>query len=198
MEKWVLSNEIKKNMKKAKEAYDHYTAKSWQAKIDTMQPWEPLPERGVFFDDENRAAYNAALRSYGEDARDTLRLYKNDLSTLSAAAPSEAAARAVNVFALSSPGKDSTGYKRQVDNMIRAYGDNPIAHETIRTIAAKNGVYIDEHPANKAQRALDDIDMNINNFFEGNIVTTLERKADMTDGSIAFAGMMIDSFIDET
>ena len=199
MLKITLSDNILKNMKAAKAAYDAFSNASWREKVQTLKPGDPTPARGMFYDEANKDAFNKALDEYGADAKHTLKLFTDELNLRSVAAPNEDAARAISVFSMTPPTeKDTPHYRVQVDNMLRAYGSNPLAHEAIRSIAAKNGYRgIPKHPAIRAQEALDDIDYNVKQFFDGGHVIGLDVKAPFTDASVAFTASMIDSFINE-
>lgn len=197
MLKFTLSDNILKNMKAAKDAYDHFTEESWKAKVKTLKPGAPTPEHGVFYDEDNRIAFNKALLDFGADAKNTFKLFKNDLGLRTVAAPSADAERAIKVFSMTPAGDNMPSYRAQVDNMVNAYGSNPLAHEAIRSIAAQNGVHVEPHPAMRTQRSLADIEMNLNHFFDGNSVHSLEAKAPFDSGSVAFTAAMIDDFLNE-
>ena len=200
MTKQILLDEISKSMKAVRPAHDAALNKSFTVRVDNLRPGDPAPIRGRFYDAENKAAFNSQVDELKAQAISALRLYENDYAAELAAPPSETATRAINTFARLKPfGENDPEYKYQLDVLLKAYGSNPLAHEAIRSAARENGVKtINPHPAIKRRHALQDVEKNINTFFDNVRVPDLADRSTITEGYAAFTVGMIDDLLDET
>lgn len=184
-----LLSAIKKNMTELQNEFISATTKSWKEKVASMPNYAPLPKRGCFYDNENRAAYNARLEELRYETLDLVQSFRNSLNADISAAPSEEAVRALQTFAMlpiETIGKED--YARRVNALAERYGNNAMFSESLRTMAAKNEVFIEEHPAIKGYNEAARIEQSVNHFFNKHHVHSCGYGAaqEITDGEIAF------------
>lgn len=191
--KTEVMNKISKNMRAAKEAYERYTEQSWNSAVAKVRPGQPMPKKGVFYDNDNRLAFNDRLDDLRRDTEITINEYAKGLSKLSAKQPSEEAVRAVQMFSMMDPGTMSREeYSQRINDMIAEYGDNPLTYDTLRSLAVKNGVAsITKNPTMEAREALESVKMSVHGFFTRSVATFNGRETGLTDGAISWMEMQM-------
>ena len=185
----LISN-IKKNMAELQKSFNATTAASWDAKVSGMQTYERLPKKGCFYDAENREKFNARCAELKAATLDQVQNFRNSIDCDVAAAPSNEAVRALQMFAMLPPETlaSTEDYARRVNALADKYGDNVMFSESLRGIAAKNGVHMEEHPAIKAFNEADSIGHIVNNFFDRHHVLSGSdgSSQEITDAEIAY------------
>ena len=186
--------EINEAMKKTKEAYDHYVNESWLRKANSTPDYKPVPKRGQFYDSENKEKFNAALTENQNKAMKAVHEYIDQLSREKVATPSAEALAAVQMFAMMDPGSlTKSEYADRIDEMMTKYGDSPITYETLRSLAAKQGIRdFKEHPLmaeKESARAMED---SIKSFFRNHALSDSQNSTDITDGEISFISLALD------
>ena len=158
-----------------------------------MQWQKSAPKKGVFYDNDNRLAFNDRLDDLRRDTELTINEYAKGLSKLSAKQPSEEAVRAVQMFSMMDPGTMSREeYSQRINDMIAEYGDNPLTYDTLRGLAVKNGVAsITKNPTMEAREALESVKTSVHSFFARNVATSNGRETGLTDGSISWMEMQM-------
>lgn len=188
-----VMSKISANMRAAREAYKKYTEQSWNTAVTNRRHGQPIPKKGVFYDDDNRLAFNVELDALRRDTELTISEYAKGLSKLSAKQPSEEAVRAVQMFSMMDPGMMSREeYGQRINDMIAEYGDNPLTYDTLRSLAVKGGVVsIAKNPTMEARKALESVETSVHGFFARNKATANERETGLTDGAISWMEMQM-------
>ena len=182
---------ISKNLRAAKEAHERYTEKSWNAAVANRRYGQPIPKKGVFYDDDNRLAFNSELDALRRDTELTISEYEKGLSKLSATEPSEEAVRAVQMFSMMDPGTmNREEYGKRINDMIAEYGDNSLTYDTLRSLAVKNGVVsIAKNPTMEAREALESVKTSVHSFFARNTALNNEKEVGLSAGAISWMEM---------
>jgi len=185
--KILMMKEVGDAMREAQSAYRDYTERSWSAKRDSLKPGEAIPKKGVFYDSGNREAYNNEVREQARRAHQTVAEYVSHNAKMLIKEPTEGELRAVQMFLLMEPDSMSKeDYQRRISDMMENYKESPMTYETLRTHAQKAGVYLDPHPAVKAQEAGDTIIQSIDSFFASKILYGNQNEGGISDGEIAW------------
>ena len=197
MTKDKLISIIEKNMREVKAAHDAYTNASWESKLRNLPAGAITPKKGEFYDEENKQAYNEKVRSLRHAAEAAVEEYASDISLKVSEAPSDAALRAVQMFALLDPTSTTQNdYAQRINDMMNRYGSSSITYETLRGMAVKAGIYnFKPHEEIRARQALEDIPRNVDSFF--NVATALTNNSgNVTDGKIDFTIAGIKNLLD--
>lgn len=193
-----LISVIEKNMKDVKAAHDEYTDRSWKAKLETLTAGEVTPRKGVFYDDQNKNAYNNRVRELKRSTATAIDKFSRGISSEVSEAPSSEALRAVQMFSMMKPDTMSKeDYAQRIDDMMNRYGDSLVTYETLRSMAAAAGIHdFKPHKEIQARNSLEDLSRNVNRFFDGAIALN-NNPGNVSDAAISFKVSFINGLLNK-
>ena len=194
MNKQETAKYIKDLHRKWKEAFYQDAEKSRLDKMQSLNPYEPVPPTGYLYGDAAKNTFKEKSTIYRRAALEALEDWRKDVARMKAAAPSEEALRTITAFKLINPeGMTKEQYREEVQNLVDTFGDNYMINQALVSMANSAGVMVSSHPLAAEAENFEDVERNINNAFDG-----FSAALDAPNGGIeavnseGFFDMMID------
>lgn len=142
-----VKDKLKENYKAFALEYKNDLEASYRKKVASTQPGEPAPGRGLT--DPEVKAFKLRANAYRKRADAIIEDVKNQISADVTAAPSS---EAVNYIAMLSRREHVSPY--EIEFARNSYGRNFACYAVLRETAAKQGLYIEDHPTRAALDAI--------------------------------------------
>lgn len=167
-----VKNKLKENYAAFAKEYSAEMEASYSKKVRATQPGQPAPAKG--FTDLEAAAFRKRAAAYRQRAEAIISNVKDQIRADVTAAPSS---EAVNYITLLSRRKHVSPYEIQF--AAEMYGTNFSSYSALQEIAAKNKIYIDNHPTMGALEDVQAFEHN-NSYYSLETISSPDRSPEVT------------------
>ena len=181
-----VKDQLKENYKAFATEYKNDLEASYRKKVASTKPGEPAPGRGLT--DQEVKAFKLRVNAYRKRADAIIANVKDQIAADVTAAPSD---EAVNYIALLSQREFISPY--EIEFARNSYGRNFACYAVLQEIAAKKGLYIEDHPTRAALDAIRSFEK-CNNDYTYETISNPEHSPEVT-ASLYAAGIDGDLFI---
>ena len=180
------NEELKQILRGYASAYKWACDNSRDTLIDTMKPGTPLPQEGRIYGDAFRDQFKKDAAGYRDRA---LKIVDDEIKAINAKLTAAPSTDAVNSIMMLRMKQNIT--RADIDRLVSAYGSNPLAYDTIRSIAFESGIRdLPDNPLTiKAERLAD-----VRSSIEKTMTIHQAEAGHIGDG---FFSMAIDPAIDD-
>ena len=181
-----VKEQLKENYKAFATEYKNDLEASYRKKVASTQPGEPAPGRGLT--DPEVKAFKLRANAYRKRADAIIASVKDQIAADVTEAPSS---EAVNYITLLSRRERISPY--EIEFARNTYGRNFACYAALQETAAKNGVYIENHPTREALDAIRSFEK-CNNDYTYETISNPEHSPEVI-ASLYAAGIDGDLFI---
>lgn len=167
-----IKNKLKENYFSFAKEYGAELEASYSKKVRATQPGQAAPAKGLT--DMEAAAFRKRAAAYRQRAEAIISSAKEQISADVTAAPS---AEAVNYISILSRRERVSPYEIQF--AAEAYGKNFSCYSALQEIAAKNKIYIEDHPTMGALEDVQAFDHN-NSYYSLEMISSPDRSPEVT------------------
>lgn len=197
--KKLIAQNLKKALHEYRALYENIAELSREEVMRTLPEGARKPAAGKILTEQHKQLFRDKGNELRSKALGELDEWRKEVNKAKAAAPSDEAVRAVQIFQQRDPKRMTRKeYQEEAQNIADAYGDNYLTYQALKDIAAQGGARLNPHPLVAEIENFDSVERSIKNFIDPWKTTNGTFGQDVpTAGSESFVAFFLDELMSD-